>query len=201
MRALCRFLPFVLACSNAAGPSSCPTVDELARGSSPDRKDLAVIVAECRAARWSTAVVQCLRDAPTDDAMEPCFKRLTADQQQRLEAAFTPLERELDAKVDADKRAHDETFRADLAKRDLGRYAARAAPCTAYLTTIDAVSKQLAACTTNRGLLEIYAFQTLVTKQLDELATLSDDAQLAEACTRNTGALRDEAKMLCRAPR
>ena len=185
----------LVACSKDG--TSCPTVDELVRDGSV-RRELDIVVARCRADRWPATVVSCLRAAKTDAAMEPCFKSLSAEQVERLEAAFAPLSAELDELRATETREADQYFGHELDELHLERLAARAQECAGYRDAIDAARRAMHGCSPEEDQLELFGLRQYVLKQAGALLTIADDAQLAAACARDATELRESAKRTCK---
>ncbi|HTL37514.1 MAG TPA: hypothetical protein VL326_30485 [Kofleriaceae bacterium] len=192
IRILVGLLVAIAACDKG---SACPSVTELLHGSgsSADRRDTEIVVARCRADHWSADVINCLRSASTYEAQEPCFKTLSKAQQDKLEQAFEPIEREYAEKDRAEIRAKDEEFGRLLAEQRANELAARAPACQTFLDAITDVRKRILGCASVEVLaLEQFGIFEAVRADLKELATIDSAAQLASTCEAKAKSLADE---------
>jgi hypothetical protein len=184
MRAFAVFL--LAACSKS---SPCPTADELAKGSEVDRREIQIVVDQCRADDWSTEVTDCLRAAPTHDKQEPCFKQLTKDQQKRLEAAFDPIVTENRAVERVKVRDRDKDLGELLDKLGARTLATRAPACQGYLDAIDVARRASLACV-DPDVLWTFGLHQIIVKDVKGLIA-SETAELPAACERTAARLAD----------
>src|SRR5205085_10238977 len=119
------------------GNSACPTVEQL--GSGAEEK---VIVERCRADGWSKEVTDCLKAAKSQDATEPCLRKLDKPQRAKLKAAFEPLRAEYEKIDHAGAVAH---LAGDIAALHLDTLVARDAACAVYKDALNAARDALAA--------------------------------------------------------
>ena len=176
------FCFLLVACSK---PSNCPTVDEITRAGDGDaqrvRREYEIVVKQCRADTWSAGVIECLRDAKTYDAQEPCFRQLSANQQERLATAFGPIEKEYEDDERALLRTKDAQFATELEDLRVSELATRAPACQGYLDAIAKGRKTLLACP-EPDALRTYGFQQMVLASAKKLQAMQDPTQLAAAC-------------------
>jgi hypothetical protein len=193
MRSLLAVLALV-ACSKPS--STCPSVDDLMRPGAI-RKEIEVVVGLCRADGWSAAATKCLRDAPTDEAMEKCFDMLSATQKEHLAAGFEPSHEALDREAAAETRAFDQQFKTELDAMKLEQLSARAPQCADYLAAIDAGRKVSLGCASSTDKLALYGFQQTVKAQVKRLMAITDDQALGAACVHEAGELRSASSRIC----
>jgi hypothetical protein len=188
MHCLLVWIPVLFACGKQG--SSCPTVEELTRGSASDRRELEITVERCRADGWSATVTKCLRDANDEAAQENCFHSLSPEQQKQLKAALAPLA--------ADDRLADQESADLVFQRKLDELHVEQLPtaCADYRKAIAAARTALRACPKSWQL-ETYSVQQQVLEQLRGLQSIHDDKQLGAACTRHARDLRGLRELKC----
>lgn len=178
MRVKALVVVLLAACGSKAAPD-CPTVEALGGTDPAAQRELAIVVARCKADGWSKNVTNCLARAATDEmAQEACFDALSPGQQAKLKKAFEPIEAEL---VAADKAGVLAGLDHSIAAPLLGELVARAPGCAAIKTALQAARDQLATCK-DPDALQAFGLSELAKKKVEQLSATTDPQQVGAAC-------------------
>lgn len=169
----------ISACGSKPAPD-CPTVEALGGNDPAAQRELAIVVARCKADDWSKDVTDCLARAATDEmAQEKCFHALTPAQQAKLKKAFEPIESEL---VAADKAGVLAGLDRSIAAPMLDELVARAPGCAEIKAALQAARDQLAKCE-DPDALQAFGLSELARKKSEQLRAMTDPQQVGAACT------------------